>query len=437
MAGGIFRVLLYLIVIFSPLIYLMFALPQTGENFVSELGKGFALVGAMILIMQVLLAARIKWIEKAFGFDMVIRFHGAVMIIGGVLILLHPVLLAVGHNSPQLLLSFDLPWYILLGKAALVFIFLNIIISIFQKKLKINYENWRLSHDILGPLILVLVFLHSYFVGDDIQATGLKTAWPVIFAVGASVFVWHVFIKPLLLKMKPFRVKEVKQEAEGVHTVKMVPVKFKKFSHLPGQFQFLRFFSESGVPSEEHHFTISSSPTQQDYVTSTIKEMGDFTSKISRLKNGDTAVIDAPYGRFSYTLHPEKRLVFIAGGAGITPIMSMLSHIKDTKPDVEPVLLYANKNIDSAVFRKELEKMVKGEIPGFKLVHVLGDTTGAENAEKGRIDKDLIEKYCGENIEEKGFYICGPPPMISAAVNALVLLGVKKQKIHTEIFSFI
>ena len=76
---------------------------------------------------------------------------------------------------------------------------------------------------------------------------------------------------------------------------------------------------------EEHHFTIASSPLDRTSHTSTIKASGDFTASIGQTKPGDLAVIQAPFGRFSTVLHPEVQdWVFIAGGIGITPLMSNL-----------------------------------------------------------------------------------------------------------------
>ncbi|MFP4466880.1 MAG: ferric reductase-like transmembrane domain-containing protein [Candidatus Goldiibacteriota bacterium] len=437
MAGALLRIFLYAGIVISPALYLLLARAGEEGSFLTELSKGFALTGAMIILMQAVISARIKWMEKAFGFDMVIRFHKYIVVFGGALILLHPLLLALAHNSPELLFSLDLPWYILFGKAALLVIIANILLSILFKKTKVKYETWRITHDILAPVILVFVFIHSFYTAGDIHGTALSVLWPAAFALAGAVFIWHLIIKPAMLYInRPYRVMNVKQEAPGVHTVKMAGKNGKGFSHLPGQFQFIRFFSR-GLPREEHHFTISSSPAQGGYTASTIKALGDFTSAVGQLKPGDKAVVDAPYGRFSYVLHPENDIVFIAGGAGITPIMSMLRHMRDTAADKKICLLYSNKNAESIIFRGELEKMAAGALPGFTLVHILEDNSKMKNAEQGRLGFEIINRYCSENAREKAYYICGPAPLISSSAASVRRLGALYSRIHTEAFTFI
>ena len=119
-----------------------------------------------------------------------------------------------------------------------------------------------------------------------------------------------------------------------------------------------------GLPVEEHHFTIASSPTEPAFHTSTIKASGDFTATIGQTSPGDLAIIQAPFGRFSYVLKPQALdLVFIAGGIGITPLMSNLRHMRDTQADRRVLLLYSNKTENDIVFREELAQIEAGTNP--------------------------------------------------------------------------
>jgi ferredoxin-NADP reductase len=153
---------------------------------------------------------------------------------------------------------------------------------------------------------------------------------------------------------------------------------------------------------------------------------------------GDKAVVHAPFGRFSYLFHPEeKELVFIAGGIGITPLMAMLRYMKDNR-EVRPVtLLYGNPNQESMVFREELGEIEKGEHPSLKVVHVLSNPLKEWDGEKGYIDREMIEKYCGSDLSKKGFYVVGPPMLIEKSIHNLQDMGVKDRQIHMEVFSFL
>jgi predicted ferric reductase len=438
MVNGILRLLLYIAIILLPILIVTFRGGST-HGFVYELGRSTALAGFMIIMLQVLMSARIKWIERPFGLDILLRFHKNMGITAAVLLVLHPVLLSIGTGSPRLLISFDLPWYIWLGRIALLILLINVGVSWYQLKLDLKFETWRLLHDILGPAILVFIFIHSYVVGSDLQHSAMKVLWIAVFIVAVGLFIWHRIIRPILLKRRPWQVMAVQEEAPNVHTIKLAPPEGETvYDYFPGQFQFITFYRNRNLPVEEHHWTISSSPTNKGYVTSTIKALGDFTATIKDTQPGDTAAVHAPFGRFSYVLHPEETdLVFVAGGIGITPLMSMLRHMRDNKDTRSVLLLYGNPDIGNIVFRRELDEISEAENPRLKVVHVLSKPGEAWAGEKGIIDGEKISRYCGSDLSGKTFYVCGPGPLITGVTSALQKMGVSHHQIRVEIFSFL
>jgi predicted ferric reductase len=320
----------------------------------------------------------------------------------------------------------------------LFLLLLNAMVSLLQVRLNIKFENWRMSHNILVPIILLAGFVHARFTGYDLADLFLlRTQFLVLLLIAYAVFVYHRFIRPAQLARRPYQVVEVRAEVEDVWTVKMQPPEgVKRFDYLPGQFQFITFRRGRDLPVEEHHWTISSSPTQ-DYVSATIKALGDFTATIGATQPGDQAVVHAPFGRFSYVLHPdEKELVFIAGGIGVTPLMSMLRHMRDRRRDISVVFLYANKNEDAIVFREELGEIASGEHPRLRLVHVLEETAENWKGEKGMIDQEMIRRYC-DRLSGLTFYLCGPPGLIDSNLNSLKSLGVADRQIRLEVFTFL
>lgn len=317
---------------------------------------------------------------------------------------------------------------------------INIFISVFQSKLKIKFETWRIFHNILGPSILTFAFIHSWFVGSDMQNNSLlQVVWIVLFLGTIFLFVFHRYLRPLLLRQHLYQVVEVLQESKNVWTITMSPPEQKKiFHYMPGQFHFITFHRDRDLPEEEHHWTISSSPTEEKYVSSTIKESGDFTATIGRTRPGDTATLHGAFGRFSYVLYPkEKNFVFIAGGIGITPFISMLRHMRDKHKTFPVLLLYANKEEGDILFRKELEEIRESEYPKLKIVHILSNPSVSWKGGTGHLDQEKIHALCSENIKEKSFYICGPQGLQESVIKNLHKLKVKSGKIHTEIFSFL
>jgi predicted ferric reductase len=324
---------------------------------------------------------------------------------------------------------------VLVGKATLVFLIIQAVLGIYWERLGLTFEKWRKSHCVLAPVILILGFIHSWYAGDDLEHVELQIYWVIILLIGVIPFVWHKFIKPRTLS--EYTVTDVKQESHNVWTIKLKPPEGETiYDYLPGQFHFLIFKRDPSLPVEEHHWTISGSPENRDYLSSTIKESGDFTSTIGSTKPGDTALVDGAYGRFSYTLHDhEDERVFIAGGIGITPFMSMLRHMRDTRVQKRVILIYANRGQDDLVFRSQLDEIAQGQYPDLKIVYVLSEPDPDWQGETGYVTGDLIKRHCPDDLASKHFYICGPPVMSEMVVNALQGMGVSTDRIRTERFS--
>ncbi len=436
MKKGVFLVVVYILIVMLPVVLALLTGPG-GSVFLVSVAKNLALMAFAILILQAVLAARFKWLSRPFGFDIVIRYHRNISIFAGVILLLHPLLIIIGSGDWSLFWSGGL--FIWLGKIALVLVIINILTSVFQMKINLKFERWRVVHDILGPALLVLAFVHSWNIGGDLQGTWMQALWIVFLGTAVLVFLYHRFIRPWRLSRHPYDVADVKTEAENVWTVKMTPeAGRKRFDFIPGQFQFITFLRNRGLPEEEHHWTISSSPTQGDFVTATIKALGDFTATIGETRPGDKAVIHAPFGRFSYLFHPEENeLVFIAGGVGITPLMSMLRYMRDTQDAKPMTLLYGSPDKKNTVFYDELREMEKDDYPDLTFIPVLEKPETGWDGESGFIDKETIQKYADMENEKTGFYIVGPPPLIYKSIDNLHALGIKDKQIHLEIFSFL
>ncbi len=384
--------------------------------------------------MQPVLVARLKWIERPFGMDMLSRFHKSMGIFVTVMMVSHPILMELGGGQ---VLGFSQPWYIWVGKAGLVLLLVHTLISVYSNRVGLTFEQWRRIHYVLAPLIIVLVFVHSMEAGDDLKLPQVQVLWVILLAAAAAAYIYHKIIIPAHLRRSPYRVVDVQPEAPKVWTVKLAPSEGEAlYAYQPGQFHFITFNRGPNLPTEEHHWTISSSPTQKGFVSSTIKESGDFTATIGLTKPGDTALVQGPFGRFSYTLYPkEKDFVFIAGGIGITPLMSMLRHMRDTKAEVDVMLLYANRTEKDIVFREELAAIEAGDAPRLKVVHILSAPEPGWNGETGYVDREKIARYLSDNMSEKAFYVCGPPAMNTKVIETLLAMGVPYPRIHTEIFS--
>ena len=402
-----------------------------------------ALVAIAVLSMQFVLSSRIRWIERPFGLDRIMLFHRFMAISAAALLLAHPLLLAADPNGDdgwKLLYAFSFVgegWKVFIGKAALIILAATAVVSLFRLSLKIEYQLWLRMHNIFALCIIAGGFTHSLLIGPHVGGNiSMKTMWVIYPALALGALFYNRVIRATALKAQAYRVSDVKQETDSVWTLTMTaPGKGPVYDYLPGQFHFITLYRAAETLHEQHPFTISSSPAGTNGISSSIKESGDYTATIGKTVIGDRAAILGPFGRFSYALYPsERNLVFIAGGIGITPLMSMVRHMRDTGDVRDVLLLYGNRKEKDIAFRKELDEIAVKGVPHLRIVHVLDQADGNWTGERGRITSELIKKEC-KSLDGRGFYLCGPPIMMMGLVKDLKKAGVKRSNIRYERFS--
>jgi predicted ferric reductase len=184
-----------------------------------------------------------------------------------------------------------------------------------------------------------------------------------------------------------------------------------------------------------HPFSFSSSAEAADgRVEMTIRNLGDFTSAVRTVTAGQRVYLDGPYGAFTIG-HPTDMHVLIAGGIGITPMMSMIRTLADRGDQRPLVLLYGSKNWESMTFREELEAL-KTRLD-LKVVYVLSDPPEGWSGESGRINAELFRRHLPPEYAEHEYFICGPDVMMDAIETALGEMKVPLVRYHSERYSFV
>ncbi len=430
-------IIAYAAIILTPTVvsYILspFALQRT---LILQAGLVVSLLAYPMFALQPLLSARMKWLDVLFGLDRIYRFHKAMAITSGVLILVHPLLLAVDYMDISLLTSFTWPWYVLLGKLVLFAVLVLVLAALLHRVIHRTYERWRWLHNLLAILLLAAGTIHAFLSGRDLASRPMQIIFALLLAASALSYIVHKLIGPAHRKNHSHEVLSVQAENPRVWTLKFAPGSTAKpLRHLPGQFQFITLRRGRDLPVEEHPFTISSAGTGDTHA-STIKESGDYTAGIGKIRPGDRAAVQGPFGRFSYLLFPdEKDLVFIAGGIGITPFVSMLRHMQSSGSELSVLLLYANRTVDDITFREELETMSGEKNPRLKVIHVLESPPPDWRQERGRIDREMIARYLEGPASGKAFYFCGPPAMMRQMIVAARSLGARRRHLHWERFA--
>jgi len=388
-----------------------------------DAGRLLALAGFVFMTFQYVLSSRIRWIEKGIGLDNLINLHKACGALIVVTLTAHPMLFLLserlqGYSTPLGPLK-------ILGLITLLLVWVTAGAALIYGRIRIPYEVWKGVHR-AGYVILPLAFFHSVFIGSTLQRGPMRVFWAILALTYLAVLAGKIG-RRFTVRNRPFTVAAVNRETEdtwGLH------FEGNHGDYAPGQFMILQL-RRGGRVSEAHPFTIVSSPARKG-LSICAKSVGDFTSTLGKTQPSDVAYIDLPFGVFSFLHHDAERLVFIAGGIGITPFMSMLRYIQDRKLGREVILLWANKTEKDIAFRTELERM-SSEMPSLKVVHILSrqqDWPG----EKGRINADALKKHVGD-FEKGEFFICGPPQMMREVQRALTGLGVPGKRIHTERFA--
>ncbi|HEY1302509.1 MAG TPA: hypothetical protein VGF24_03110 [Vicinamibacterales bacterium] len=166
-----------------------------------------------------------------------------------------------------------------------------------------------------------------------------------------------------------------------------------------------------------------------------VKALGDFTSSVHLLRPGTTVYVDGPHGVFSMDRDEGPGFGFIAGGVGITALISMLRTMADRR-DIRPaVLVYANDEWEGVTFREELERL-RSHVD-LTVVHVLTRPPAQWAGETGFVRADLLTRHLPSGCRRFQFFICGPAPMMDAAEKALAELGVPDARVHTERFDMV
>jgi len=299
----------------------------------------------------------------------------------------------------------------------------------FLQKLPLDYNRWRVMHK--GIIIVPLLgAVHSLKLGDDLQALPLQLFWYLLLALILALFLFRNVWNPWF-GGRAMRVESVRQEASNVTTLTLRPEDSGSFLHHPGQFGFLHL-KRKGRTSEEHPFTIASSPEKTKTPACSIKHSGNFTDTIGETREDDRVRVEGPFGRFTLDHHPGSSFLFIAGGIGITPIMSMLRHLRDTDDDRQALLLWGNRKESDILFRDELEQM-----PGsIRLAYILSEPEQDWNGARGYIDEKWIREHAASMLDEAEIFLCGPPPMMDSVLKALETLKVSGSRIHYERFTF-
>ena len=393
-------------------------------------GKVLGVTAAVLVFFQVLLVSRLKFLDRIFSLNRIVTFHRMNGIAIAFLALVHPILIIAADNFT--IFPFEKRyWPEFLGVGVLIFILVLTTTANWRLMFNIAYDKWLRFHR-LGTLVAIaLMIIHILFVSETFKS-GLPQILVFVAAGINLMLIYRLWYRRLFPGKRRFVVSNVEPAGKDAYSVDVKPHSGQILDHIPGQFAFITPVSGS-MPKEEHPFTISSTPSRPDALQFVIRSLGDWTSKINRLKAGKTVFIDGPYGLFSHMVSSgNEPIIMIAGGIGITPMLSMLRYMADVDDPRRILLIWSNKTKEHIVFPVEF-KSLEHRLQHLHIIHVITRDSGGEY-EIGRLDQTMLEKLLKGWRRKSNVFICGPFEMMKEMNRAVKKIGFSSARVYKEEF---
>jgi len=398
-------------------------------------GQLTGLVGTYLILVQLLLMARLPWMERYAGFDRLAVWHRWNGFAAVNLLVAHTVLITMGYAAADHISLVDQTRQFVSHFADVLMAFVGlallIAVSVTSVKIarkKLERETWYFVH-LYAYLAVALGFAHQLAVGTDFSDDAAARYWWVSLyvAVFGAILIWRVAAPLMFNARHHLRVHSVKEEAPGVVSIHLTGRNLDRIGAQPGQFFLWRFLDRHGW-WQAHPFSLSAAPTPRR-LRITVKKLGDQTARLQKIRPGTRVFAEGPYGAFTAERRTRRRVVMIAGGIGITPLRAMLESLSGNPGDI--TLLYRVISDRDVIFERELTEFATKR--GITVCVITGSDIGDDQTDKLGIPAlaNLVPDVAGSEC-----YVCGPPHMTDAVRRRLHALGVPNRHIHYERFAY-
>lgn len=386
--------------------------------FISQL---CSLLGTTLLAISFVLSTRWRFVEDWFGgMDKVYKDHHLFGGIAFVLVLHHPLFLIL-NVLPDINFSWKYLWLsnLLPYNWGILSLYSMMLVLILTLLINLPYSLWKRTHEFMG-VALLFACLHIITITSDVSRFQPLRWWIVsLLLLAAYSAVYRRFLYGIFAPKFHYLVQKVQQIGD-VFAIDMIPVD-KKIEFNSGQFVFARF---DNMGSEAHPFSIASG-SGEEVLRIVVKILGDYSWKLGSLKKGSQAILWGPYGRFGEGAANDKDLIWIAGGIGITPFLSLLMDEVKSPKDRKIDLFYCVGTEEEAVFDEEIT-LLSAKDPRIIYHKYPSNVCGHLNVNK------LVE-LCG-SLENKKIMLCGPVSMMNSLAEQLKISGIKNKNIIFEDF---
>jgi predicted ferric reductase len=406
-----------------------------------SLSRLTALVATDLLLIQMILVARVPWLDRLYGHDRTTIAHKKLgkpilyIIIVHFLASLTQYALLDGKNviaeaismatsNKDLLLSF-------VSLAAMILV---VVTSIKIARAKMTYEAWYLVH-LISYIAVIAAVPHEFSTGSDIAGKPLQSAfWIGLYVFVAGNLAWFRFLQPIVKMFQhSFKVIKVKGESSDTTSIYIGGKNMHRLTAKAGQFYLLRIMT----PTQwwrPHPFSLSAAPNE-DYVRFTVGDRGDDTSLMQNLKVGTKVMLEGPYGVFTEERRTKEKVTLIAAGIGVPPIRALAESMVGKPGDI--TIVYRTRDNDDAALLHELDEL--SAIRGHELRVLEGPRANPKSwlpAGHGNIPDFQRLRLIAPQVTDSDVFICGPVAWTRSVEKSLHQLGIPAKQIHAEEFAW-
>jgi predicted ferric reductase len=406
---------------------------HSAGDVLNSIGRITGLLGAYLALLQVLMLARLPFLDRIIGFDRMTVWHRRNGKLCITLIVAHVLTITAGYTlTDQVGLGKEVST--LLGTypgmvtatigTALMLVVVATSLVIVRRRLR--YEWWYLVH-LSAYAGIALGYFHQIPTGNELTADkGAQHYWHLLYIVPLVLVVVFRLLGPLarsaLLRL---RVERVVAENDDVVSVYITGRHLGMLRVRAGQFFIWRFLAQ-GLWLESHPFSLSAKAARGE-LRITVKAAGDYTRRLASMSPGTRVIADGPFGRFTSDARKRERLALIAGGIGITPIRALLDELPES---ADIALLYRAIADSDFVLREELDRLAQER--GMSLFYLAGDhRNGAAHLLSPAHLRELVP-----DLSERDVFVCGPPGLVGVIRDSLREAKVPKRNLHVEEFAF-
>jgi predicted ferric reductase len=414
---------------------------STSDRAMGSLGLLTGLLASDLMILQVVLLARIPWVERSWGHDLLTRRHRWIGFASFWLMIAHVLLFAAERavREPDAMLDalvrvFVTDSWMLFATVGTALLIMVVVTSVRAARRRLRYESWHLLH-LYSYAGIAATFPHTFVDGADFHQTWTRVYWWCLYGFAFAVTLMYRVALPAWRSLHHrLRVESVITEAPGTVSVTLEGHRLDRMRTASGQFFIWRFLDGPGW-TRGNPYTLSAAPTR-DRLRITIKAAGDGSARAARLTPGTRALIEGPYGTLTARQRTQPRMLLIAAGIGITPMRAL---IEDTAYATgETTLIYRYSADQHAVFADELREIAADR--GVELIFLPGSRradTSWQAAGPAHLDDDAhVLKSLVPDIARCDIYVCGPPAWITAVRKAAHGAGAHRDHVHTEEFAW-